>query len=140
MSLFKRRTPDVVQEVGDRLPPDLLARLEAFGQFEYDPQGSGVEAIGHPNADYSLLITAREDPDGFIAALSASALPVGGWTIYGAMRLAWHFGFLKPETPRADADALGLPALQFVRGMGGTWEHLNIDEKALWDRASTQPW
>jgi hypothetical protein len=140
MSLFKRRAPEFAEEVEARLPADLLERLEAFGRFEYDPQESGVEATGHPNADYSLLTTAKQDPDGFIAALTRSALPVGGWTVYGAMRLAWHFGLLKPETPLADADALGLAALQFVHGIGGTWENLNIDERALWNRASAQPW
>jgi hypothetical protein len=140
MGLFKRQPPRVVEQADAWLPADLLGRLEKFGRFEYDPQGSGVEATGHPNADYSLLTAAKQNPDEFIAALTAAASPVGGWTVYGAMRLTWHFGFLKPEAPRRDADALGLAALEFIRGVGCTWEHLNIDEKALWNRASTQAW
>jgi hypothetical protein len=140
MGLFQRRTGQAVEQA-DTLQPDLLARLEAFGRFEYDPQGSGVEATAdHPNAEYSLFTTAKQDPDGFIAMLTRIALPVGGWTLYGAMRLMWHFGLLKPATPRADADALGLAALEFVRGTGCAWERLTVDEKALWNRAATYAW
>jgi hypothetical protein len=140
MSLFSRGRSDRADEGGVQLPNDLVARLEPYGRFEYDPQGSGVDAIGHPNAEYPLLQMAKQDPDGFLAALASETVPVGGWTVYGAMRLIWNFGLLKPETPRADADVIGLAALRFVRDIGGSWELLRIDEKALWNRAAGQKW
>ena len=83
---------------------------------------------------------AKQDPDGFLAALAARTIPVGGWTVYGAMRLAWHFGLLKPGTHRAAADAIGLAALRFVRDSGCPWERLRMDEQALWNRAAGEEW
>jgi hypothetical protein len=123
-----------------QLPNGLLARLEPFGRFEYDPQGSGVDPIGQPNAEYPLLAMTKQDPDGFLAALASATIPIGGWTVYGAMRLTWHFGLLKAEPPHDKADVIGVAALEFVRDTGGTWERLNIDEKTLWNRAAEQEW
>jgi len=67
-------------------------------------------------------------------------VPLGGWTVYGAMRLAWHFGLLKPETPREGSDVIALTALRFLRDTGAEWAQLNKDEQALWSRAAGQPW
>jgi hypothetical protein len=140
MSLFRRTATEDADKGAARLPRGLVARLEPFGRFEYDPQGSGVDAIGHPNAEYPLLQMAQQDPDGFLAALASATIPIGGWTVYGAMRLARHFSLLKPESPRDDGDAIGLAALRFIRDRGGRWEQLNPDEKVLWNRAAGQPW
>jgi hypothetical protein len=126
--------------VDGRLPPDLLARLDAFGRFESDPQGSGVDASGHPNADYALLQVAKEDPDCFLAALASATDPIGGWTSYGAMRLAWHFGLLANDEPQADLDAIGYTALSFLRNRGTAWDHLAVAEKGLWNRVAAEPW
>lgn len=114
MSLFSRSASEDASEMVSPLPDGLTARLEAFGRFEFDPEGSGVDAIGHPNAEYPLLQIAKQDPDRFLAALASATVPIGGWTVYGAMRLAWHFGLLKPESPRKDGDAIGLAALRFA--------------------------
>ncbi|MGP0100289.1 MAG: hypothetical protein ACLPUT_01530 [Solirubrobacteraceae bacterium] len=140
MSLFGRRASKDADMGASRLPSNLVARLEPFGRFEYDPKGSGVDAIGHPNAEYPLLQLAKQDPDGLLGDLAAATVPIGGWTVYGAMRLAWHFGLLKPESSRDDGDAIGLAALRFIHDAGATWEQLNTDEKALWSRAAGQPW
>jgi hypothetical protein len=140
MSLFRRRESTGADQVAIRLPSDLVARLEPFGRFEYDPQGSGVDATGHPNAEYPLLQMAKENPDGFLGALASDTIPVGGWTVYGAMRLAWHFGLLKADSPRDDADAIGLAALRFVRDAGCGWAQLNVDEQALWNRVAGDGW
>jgi hypothetical protein len=99
LSLFKRGASENSGEGVTRLPDGLAARLEAFGRFEYDPQGSDVDAIGHPNAEYPLLQMAKQNPDEFLAALSSATIPIGGWTAYGAMRLAWHFGLLQAREP-----------------------------------------
>jgi hypothetical protein len=139
MRLFGKRE-SMHASGGVQLPPDLIARLERYGRYEFDPQGSGVEAIGQPAAEYPLLQLAKGDPDGFLAALASEAIPVGGWTVYGAMRLAWNFGLMKAEPHYADADAIGLAALHFVRDAGYGWEHLSLDEKALWRRAVAEEW
>ncbi len=133
---------DVVPKlVVDRpLPDDLVERLEPFGRFEYKPQGSGVDAVGHPNAEYPLLQLAKRDPDGFLTALAASTIPVGEWTVYGAMRLIWHFGLLKADESCPRADAIGLAALTFLRDRGDSWDHLRLDEKALWSRVAARAW
>jgi hypothetical protein len=140
MGLVRKRESVGADRAGSLLPSGLIARLEPFGRSEYDPQGSGVDATGHPNAEYPLLEMAKEDPEGFLGALASEAIPVGGWTVYGAMRLAWHFGLLKADSPRDDADAIGLAALQFVRDGGCRWEQLNMDERALWNRAAGHGW
>jgi hypothetical protein len=133
VGLFNRRHGGDTH--GGLLPGDLVARLEPFGRFEFDPQGSGVDAIGLPSADYTLMETAKADPDGFIAALSSATLPLGGWTAYGAMKLIWHLGLTDPDVPHEDADSIRLAALQFVRGSGYGWEHLTLQERAFWQRA-----
>jgi|HubBroStandDraft_4_1064222.scaffolds.fasta_scaffold100218_1 hypothetical protein len=140
MSLFKRRTSGREDQEETLIPSGLVARLEPFGRFEFDPQGSGVDAIGHPNDEYLLLQTAKQDPDRFLAALASATVPIGGWTVYGAMRLLWHFGLLKPERSGSDGDAIGIAALRFIRDAGARWEQLNADEVALWNRAAGQPW
>jgi hypothetical protein len=140
MAFLRKPRPSHHGDADGPLPPDLLARLDAFGRFEFDPQGSGVDAIGHPNADYTLLQVAKEDPDGFLAALASATDPVGGWTSYGAMRLAWHFGLLANDEPQADLDAIGLTALSFLRNTGTAWDHLTVAEKALWNRVAAEPW
>jgi hypothetical protein len=117
----------------------LVSRLEPFGRFEFDPQGSGIDPIGLPNAEYHLFQMAQEYPDAFTAALGAAALPVGGWTVYGAMRLIMHFG-IKPETPHAGADAIRMAALQFLRDSGYGWERLTPNEIEIWNRIGRELW
>jgi hypothetical protein len=133
MGLFSRGTSE--KDAAGLLPANLVARLEPFGRFEFDPQGSGVDAIGLPNAEYSLMQTAKQDPHRFIAALASATLPKGGWTVYGASRLIWHFGLADPDLPHPDADAIRLAALQFVHDTGYGWQHLNLQEQGFWRRA-----
>ncbi len=140
MGLFSRSQPENEGKTVASLPNGLVARLEAYGRFEFDPQGSGIDAVGHPDAEYPLLQMAKQDPDGFLASLGSATIPIGGWTVYGAMRLAWNFGLLKPESPRKDGDAIGLAALRYIRGGGASWERLRTDEKALWSRAAGEQW
>jgi hypothetical protein len=140
VGLFSGRRPSQSDQAGARLPSDLIARLEPFGRFEYDPSGSGVDAVGLPNAEYELMQTAKADPDAFLQGLASEAIPIGGWTAYGAMRLAWHFGLLRAGTHHADADAIGLAALEFVRNSGAAWNRLNLDEKDLWNRVAARQW
>lgn len=122
------------------LPPDLVSRLEPFGRFEFDPQESGVDAVGLPSAEYPLLQMAKQDPNGFLAALAAATVPIGGWTVYGAMRLIWHFGLADPDVPQADSDAISMAALQFLRDSGFPWMRLKVHEQVAWRRIDGREW
>jgi hypothetical protein len=122
------------------LPPDLISRLEPFGRFEFDPQGSGIDAVGHPNAEYPLMQLAKQDPDGFMAALAAATVPIGGWTAYGAMRIIWHFGLADTDVPQADADAISVAALDFLHDSGCPWERLSQPERECWQRIVGREW
>jgi hypothetical protein len=138
--MFGRSQDPREPESAAGLPADLVPRLEAFGRFEYDPQRSGIDAVGHPNSEYPLLQAAKQDSDGFLAALASATTPIGGWTSYGAMRLLWHFGFLGTDDPQPDRDIIGLVGLRFIRERGASWEQLNMAEKALWQRIGEESW
>lgn len=142
MGLFGRKVSAATgsSSVSVVLPPDLVSRLEPFGRFEFDPQGSGVDALGHPNAEYPLMQMAKQDPSGFMAALAAATVPIGGWTAYGAMRLVWHFGLEDPDVPQADSDAISMAALQFLRDSGYPWMRLSVYEQAIWRRIDGREW
>jgi hypothetical protein len=141
MGLFSKRDSDAPSaNARVTLPPNLVARLEPFGRFEFDPQGSGVDAVGLPNAEFPLLQMAKQNPDGFVAALAATTVPVGGWTAYGAMRLVMHFGLVQSDAPHADSDAISMAALQFLRDSGYSWDRLSLNERSVWQRAAGQEW
>jgi hypothetical protein len=118
----------------------LPARLEPFGRFEFDPQGSGIDPVGMPNAEFELIQTAKQDPEAFIRGLAAATIPTGGWTVYGAMRLLWHFGLIEPDKASADLLAIATAALQFLRSSGATWQQLATVEKQLWAQISAEEW
>jgi hypothetical protein len=140
MGLFGKKASAATGSSSVTLPPDLVSRLEPFGRFEFDPQGSGVDPIGFPNAEYPLMEMAKQDPDGFMAALAAATVPIGGWTVYGAMRLAWNFGLADPDVPQADSDAISMAALQFLHDSGYPGERLNPREMAFWRRTAGREW
>jgi hypothetical protein len=140
MGLFGKKASMSTGGSNVALPPDLVSRLEPFGRFEFDPQGSGVDPIGLPNAEYHLMQMAKQNPDGFMAALAAATVPIGGWTVYGAMRLISHFGLADPDVPQADSDAISMAALQFLHDSGHSWEHLNLREMAFWRRIAGREW
>lgn len=140
MGLFGKKASATAGSSSGALPPGLVSRLEPFGRFEFDPQGSGVDALGHPNAEYPLMQMAKQDPNGFLAALAATTVPVGGWTVYGAMRLIWHFGLADPDVPQADSDAISMAALQFLHDSGYPWMRLNMYEQAIWRRVDGREW
>lgn len=140
MGLFGKRASAHAESSGRALPPDLVSRLEPFGRFEFDPQGSGVDPMGLPSADYRLMQFAKQDPDGFMAALAAATVPVGGWTVYGAMRLIWNFGLAEPDVPQADSDLISITALQFLRDSGYPRERLTPRDMAFWRRLAGRDW
>lgn len=140
MGLFGKKATGVSGGSGVALPPDLVSRLEPFGRFEFDPQGSGIDPIGLPSAEYPLLQMAKQDPDGFMAALAAVTVPIGGWTVYGAMRLIWNFGLADPDVPQSDSDAISMTALQFLHDSGYPEERLSPRDMAFWRRIAGRDW
>lgn len=77
---------------GHALPRDIVPMMERFGRFEWDPEGSG-ESVGDVwwQLQAPLRPFATEDPEGFLVALAAAVLPVGGWAVYGASRTTFEF-------------------------------------------------
>jgi hypothetical protein len=140
MGLFGKKASAAAEGSSVALPPDLVSRLEPFGRFEFDPQGSGVDPIGLPSAEYPLMQMAKQDPDGFMDALAAATVPIGGWTVYGAMRLIWNFGLADPDVPQADSDAISMAALQFLHDCGYPQERLSPREMAFWRRIAGREW
>lgn len=140
MGLFGKKASVATGSSGVVLPPDLVSRLEPFGRFEFDPQGSGVDPIGLPSAEYPLLQMAKQDPDGFMAALAAATVPIGSWTVYGAMRLIWNFGLADPDVPQADSDMISMTALQFLHDSGYPQERLTPRDLAFWRRLAGREW
>lgn len=96
--------------------------------------------MGHPNTEYPLMQMAKQDPNGFLAALAAATVPIGGWTVYGAMRLIWHFGLADPDVPQADSDAISMAALQFLYDSDYPWMRLRVHEQAIWRRIDGREW
>ncbi len=140
MGLFGKKASAAAGSSGVTLPPDLVSRLEPFGRFEFDPQGSGVDPIGFPSAEYPLQQMAKQDPDRFMAALAEATVPIGGWTVYGAMRLIWNFGLAEPDVPQADSDAISMAALQFLHDSGCPRERLTLREMKFWRRLAGREW
>jgi hypothetical protein len=66
-----------------RLPLDLLAQREQLGRASYDPE-SYESPWQLTVAMYRLV---QENRDGFLADWPAATLSVGGWLVYGAIRL-----------------------------------------------------
>jgi hypothetical protein len=95
---------------GLRLPPDFARKLEQYGRWTFDPQGSGVATpeLG----DYELYTLAQPDPDAFIGAVANIALPAGGWAVYAGARAVWNA--VGPDVRHQDYLAMLDAAIDFV--------------------------
>lgn len=113
------------------VPPGLIARMEHFGRYSFDPHDSDAD----PTAIWSEIAAPQYDaavagPARFCADLAAAVLPVGGWAVYGAQRLAAELlggDCREPEYLRMQ-DA----ALAWLHGSGVGPQHLNGYEHARW--------
>ncbi len=105
------------QQPRGSLPNNIVASMEMFGRFEFDPQGTGVGRgidigqIGMIEPQFCLL--AQNDPAAFVTALSETVLPVGGWAVYGASRLIRSLLGFDYSDPAADA--IRMAGLQWMR-------------------------
>ncbi|MDX6261941.1 MAG: hypothetical protein QOH84_3629 [Kribbellaceae bacterium] len=131
-----------------RLPADMTRRLELLGRFEYDVQGSGVDAGEiYPNCIEPFVGYMSEDGDGFIAELrNFAADDEGGFATYGASCLVVELAGMNVRTP--DALALLDAAIEFKRvrrlpsGMlkGYEWERwLEANGPDSWPDGPAQP-
>lgn len=113
------------------LPRDIVSMMERYGRFEYDPQGNGEDAgVIFSQIHSPLRSFAREDPPGFLAALAAAVLPVGGWAVFGAERTMWNL-ISSPNREDPSYNAIMDASLAFLRTIEGSkgcvtgyeWEH-----------------
>jgi hypothetical protein len=119
----------------------VIPGLEPFGRFEFDPQGSDVDVSKLITNDYALLKLKQQDPDRFIAEIAAAAIPAGGWTLFGAMKLLWEYDYLKAVPDNPDATAILMAGAEVARSMGVPYAQLwRMDERAAFIRAGGSPW
>jgi hypothetical protein len=116
-----------------RLPNDIVTVMEGYGRYTFNPMDAdhaGVDAWESYIAP--LWPYAREDPDGFSAALAAETLPKGGWAVYGAAHAVVEL------TDRSDDNAahqaLMDASLRFLRDNGVPMARLTGYEKAHWNQ------
>jgi hypothetical protein len=94
MGLFNRGSRATQQAL--RLPTGIDDFLETFGQFEFDPRGSGVD----PDAGYwmpTLYELSQQDGNAFIEAISDASFRRGGWALYGGDRTVMNMVGTYPE-------------------------------------------
>lgn len=115
------------------LPDDIVSLMERFGRFEFDAQASGEDA-GEVWGRWAETLPpfASANPEGFVNALAATVLPVGGWAVYGASRTLWEL-FSSQESVRQHPASLAImdAAIAFLRAnrvsprdvRGYEWEH-----------------
>lgn len=139
MGLFSRRSQGTGRAEGSYLPANVIPGLEPFGRFEFEPVGSTFDPSVITN-NYALLQLKIQDPDRFIAEIAAAAIPAGGWTLFGAMKLLWEYDYLDSVPDNPDATALLLAGVDLARSMGKRYEQLRIGERAAFVRAGGSPW
>lgn len=75
-----------------RFPSDMLARMDLFGRYEFDPQNSGIGSTNiYETCVIPFLEGSKADPEGFLTDLFAViAKDRAGFPTYGAARLVWE--------------------------------------------------
>lgn len=153
MTMFRRQTsrpPDrpgagsgtaVAERAESRLPRDIVAVMEGFGRWSFDPADphhAGIEPWESFIA--GLWPYAREDPEGFSAALAEQTLPKGGWAVYGAARAVVELTDRSVDSPAHQA--LMDASLQFLRRNRVPMAQLTGYERAHWNRreGAFEPW
>jgi hypothetical protein len=79
------------------LPQGLLAELEPWGRFGYDPTSFTQDPFNSPFPiihSYDFLQLIRADRQRFVSELAEHALPRGGWASFGAFKLLGECNYL----------------------------------------------
>lgn len=125
----------------NRLPADIVAKMETFGRFEFDPVGSGFDA-GYiwTQLVAPLLPAAQADSAGFLRELAGAVLPVGGWAVYGGSHLVKEL--LSGDLDDPSYHAMMAASLDFLRELGVPNLRLNGYESLFWSqhKGRTEPW
>ncbi|MFF0204854.1 hypothetical protein [Streptomyces sp. NPDC005017] len=133
MALFPR-TPRAT-----RLPADVVARMERFGRFEFDPVGTDIDASDvWAELQAPFLPFAQSDPEGFARALADAVLPAGGFALFGAARTVWNLVGSDFGSPAYDA--VRMAALEFFRANGVPSGRLSADDWRFWQENRSEPW
>ncbi len=114
------------------LPANIAQLAEDFGRYEYDQAASGVDGTS-VWADFvaPLYPLAQAEPTAFLQQLADAALPVGGWSVYGASHLDWEFfSGANPNDP--SHRALLTASLTFLRESGVPLSRLTGYEGSFW--------
>jgi len=120
-----------VMRRSNRLPADIVAKMETFGQFEFDPAGSQVDpGYVWTQLVAPLLPAAQADSAGFLRELAAAVLPAGGWAVYGGSRLVKEL--LSGDLDDPSYHAMMSAALDFLRELGVPNLRLNGYEWQFW--------
>jgi hypothetical protein len=117
----------------ERLPQDVVTVMEGFGRYTFHPMHAchaGVDAWESYLAP--LWRFARDDPDGFCAALATRVLPRGGWAVYGSAHAVVELTDRSGDN--AHHRALMDASLQFLRSNGVPMTQLTGYEKAHWNQ------
>jgi hypothetical protein len=115
--------------------------METFGRFEFDPQGSGIDAAYvWESFQAPLLPLTQTDPDAFVTSLAEAVVHVGGWAAYGAAHTVMNLldGRLDHSSYRAILEV----SLQFLRDNGVPNNRLNGYEWEFWlnNQGQSEPW
>jgi len=103
------------------LPGDFARTLEAYGRWQFDPPGSGIDPtrIGNGNIEYELFMLAQTDGDAFVDAVAAIAIPAGEWALYGGERAVMNS--VGPDTSHPAYLEMMDGAIAFLRAQGYGW-------------------
>lgn len=120
MTFWKKRQPDA-----PRAPTGLLATLDHYGRFEWDPQNTPL--IG--DMEFTMYQWFQSDREGFLKQM-VEASKKGGWVSYGAERLM--VSICGGNLAHPAYDAIMGNALESLRGMGVPAMRLNSWEFQWW--------
>lgn len=119
MRFFSKRQQQNLNQYA--LPGDIVSKMERFGRFEFDPQGSSGEMGDFGDLMIELYSFASAEPEGFLVALAEAVLPFSGWAGYGASRTVWEVlspGRGSPLREHAAYISIMNAAIQFLRANG----------------------
>lgn len=115
MALFGRRP---LRPHNPGLPRSIVAMMERYGRFEFDPPASTDDAgsVWLQTQD-PIRTFATSDPSTFVDALGGAVISVGGWAAFGGACTAWEL--LRSEDRHGQGyEALMTAAVDFLRRNG----------------------
>ncbi|ONI48738.1 MULTISPECIES: hypothetical protein [unclassified Streptomyces] len=122
-----------------RLPGDVVARMERFGRFEFDPAATGIDATDvWGELQEPFLPFAESDPGGFARELANAVLPAGGFALFGAARTMWNLIGSDFDDPAYRS--VRTAALEFFRANGVPAGRLPTDDWLFWRKNHSEPW